>query len=423
MRARRLTASLAFTIGALSIGQAAAATPGDPFERFNRKGFAIQEVLDRYLVGPAGRVYRVLTPGPIGKAIHHILVNLTEPVVVINDMLQLRPARAGAATIRFVVNSTAGLGGMIDITGQTGLPHHPSSFGDTLGRYGVRSGPYLFLPLVGPSTIRDLFGNLVDAAIDPLHFTQYRYRQQASIAAAVAGGLDQWSSSQDDLRTLLSNAADPYATLRSTYLQHREAEISGATSAPATLPDLDAPDTTPPTPSAALDSGQAGLVAAPAPDQSPALHGLPDGQDRQADGQLAGALDQRERQGEVGAQTEQGAEQGVAGLLNADSHGGHEDGAAHGHDQGLQPQDIERIDRDAGDTQRQPGAEGAGDPGGQMNQHRQGEASGATVETDDHIAGFGGDVRGGWNRLADQAGDQPHSTTLHDDEAGHAGGG
>ena len=97
MRARRLTASLAFTIGALSIGQAAAATPGDPFERFNRKGFAIQEVLDRYLVGPAGRVYRVLTPGPIGKAIHHILVNLTEPVVVINDMLQLRPARAGAA--------------------------------------------------------------------------------------------------------------------------------------------------------------------------------------------------------------------------------------------------------------------------------------------------------------------------------------
>ena len=100
----------------------------------------------------------------------------------------------------------------------TGLPHHLSSFGDTLGRYGVRPGPYLFIPVVGPSTVRDLFGNIVDDAIDPLHFVQYPHRPAISIGITVVGGLDQLVRSEGDLQVLLSNAADPYATLRSTYL-------------------------------------------------------------------------------------------------------------------------------------------------------------------------------------------------------------
>lgn len=422
MRARCFAASMALTIGALTIGHAEAATPGDPFERVNRKGFAIQEVLDRYFVGPAGGLYRMLTPGPIGKAIHHILINLTEPVVVINDMLQLRPARAGAASVRFVVNSTVGLAGMIDVTGQTGLPHRPSSFGDTLGRYGVKPGPYLFLPLVGPSTMRDLFGNLVDATIDPLHFAKYPFRKKVSIAVAVAGGLDQWSSSEGDLRALLSDAADPYATLRSAYLQHREAEVRGDTSAPGTLPDLDAPDTASPSPSAALDPGQAGLVAAPALDQAPTFGGLPDGQDRQPHGQFAGPLDEGERQGKVRPQAEQWAEQSIAGLLNADAHRSDEDRAAHGHDQGLQAQNVERTDGDARDAKREPRAERAGDPGAQVDEHGQEEPAGATVKKDDHLAGLGGGVRGGWQDTPDQSGDQPHAAPLDDDEGGDRGG-
>ena len=85
---------------------------------------------------------------------------------------------------------------MIDVAGKTGLPHHLSSFGDTMGRYGTGPGPYLFIPMIGPSTVRDLFGNVVDAVIDPLHFTQYPYRQRVSIIVTVVGGLDQWESSR-----------------------------------------------------------------------------------------------------------------------------------------------------------------------------------------------------------------------------------
>lgn len=352
MRARPIAAGMASTIVILAAAPAWAHAPGDPFEKFNRKGFAIQETLDRYVIGPLGFIFKKLTPGPIGKAIHHVMVNLSEPTVVINDLLQLRPARAGGAAIRFVVNSTAGIGGMIDVTGATGLPHHPSSFGDTLGHYGVRPGPYLFLPMIGPTDFRDLLGNGVDAAANPLHIVRYPHREAVAISLAVVGGLDQWANSMSDLRALLTDAADPYATLRSAFLQHRQAEITGEAALPASLPDLDSP---------APPSDQSGLV--PPSDQAAALDSLPHGQDRDADHQVTGPLDQGQSQGDFGGQAEQGSQQGVARLLHADTHGGDEHGAAHGHDQGFETQDVEGADVHAGGAQSDPGAERAGGPG------------------------------------------------------------
>jgi phospholipid-binding lipoprotein MlaA len=319
----------------------AAAGVNDPFERFNRRGFAIQMSLTRRGLGIIGILYRALTPGPIGKAIHHMLVNLSEPVVFINDMLQLRPARAGAAAVRFVANSTVGIGGTIDVTGATGLPHHLSSFGDTLGRYGVHPGPYLFIPLIGPSSVRDLFGNVVDDAIDPLHFVQYPHRQVVSISVTVVGGLDQLVRSESDLRALLSNAADPYATLRSTYLQYRQAEVSGQTEVPTVLPDLD--DASP-----AQGVPPANLPPDPGGDQAPALQPLPDQQDGQPHGQFASALDQRQSDGHLGPEAKDGAEHGVAGFLNANSHGRDERGAAQGHDQGFQADNVQNADSHPG---------------------------------------------------------------------------
>jgi phospholipid-binding lipoprotein MlaA len=349
-----LIAAMAMASIAVADASHAAATtaPNDPFERINRRGFAIQQALTRKGLGIFGVIYRALTPGPIGKAIHNILVNLSEPVVVFNDVLQLRPARAGAAAARFVVNSTVGVAGMIDVTGKTGLPHRPSSFGDTLGRYGVGPGPYLFIPVIGPSTVRDLFGNVVDAVVDPLHFAVYPYRQQVSLTVGVVGGLDQLVSSEPDLRALLSNAADPYATLRSTYLQNRQAEVTGETSVPVVLPDLDetapAAPPQPPSPSANLTVGLPGLAARGAPDQSAAFQSLPDGQDGQSHGQFTGAFDQRQGDGHLGSKPEQRPQDGVAGFLDSNPHGGHESGAANGHDQSLQTQDREGTDSDAG---------------------------------------------------------------------------
>jgi phospholipid-binding lipoprotein MlaA len=407
MRARHFAAGMASTIAILNAAPALAHAPGDPFEKLNRRGFAIQEGLDRYVVGPLGFIYQKLTPGPIGKAIHHIMVNLTEPTVVINDMLQIRPRRAGEATIRFVVNTTVGVGGMIDVTGATGLPHHKNSFGDTLGRYGVKPGPYLFLPLVGPTTLRDLFGNGVDAVTDPLHFIRYPQRTTVSISLAVVGGLDQWSHSMNDLRTLLTQAADPYATLRSSYLQHREAEIRGETAPPAALPDLDAPGAAP-TPQA---SDQASLVTPP--DETAAFNRLPNGQDGNSDHQVAGALDQGQGQSNVGWQAEQRGQEGIAGFLNADAHRGDENGAAHGHDQGLQPQDIERIDGDAGDAQRDPGAQGAGRPGAEMHAGPQPEAADSPVKFGDEITGLCGAFGGGGRDRGHDACEDPHAMALN----------
>jgi len=371
VRARLFAVGLATVlVGAASGDWAVAAPREDPFEHVNRKGFAIQKALDRYLVGPLGYVFGKLTPGPIGKAIHNILVNLSEPTVVINDVLQMRPARAGAASVRFAVNSTLGLAGMIDVAGKTGLPHHLSSFGDTLGRYGVGPGPYLFIPMVGPSTVRDLFGNVVDAAVDPLHFASYPARSQVSVGVAVVGGLDQWTHSEGDLRALLGDATDPYATLRSTYLQHREAEVEGLTSTPAALPDLDTPDTpaspSSPSPSATLEGSFGGAA-----DQPTALRSLPDRQDWQAHDQFPRAFDERERDGDVRPQAEQGTQDGVAGFLHADPHGGDEDSAANGHYQSLEAQYVERPNLDPGQRQSEPGAQTAGDPGSQMDQDRE----------------------------------------------------
>jgi phospholipid-binding lipoprotein MlaA len=311
-------------------GPAWGATRGDPWERSNRTGFAIEQALDRAIIGPATKVNKFLTPGIIGKAIHNFLVNLGEPLVVANDMLQLRPARAGKALVRFVVNSVFGVAGTIDAAGKGGIPHRNSSFGDTLARYGVKPGPYIFLPLIGPSTVRDLFGNGVDDVMNPVNFVAYPYRTETAITLAVTGGLDQRLLNDEDLRTLLGQAADPYATLRSTYLQNREGEINGG-KPPATLPDLEDPGA-PAASSSVAPAGQSDVVP-PAGDKAAPLKALPDQQGGNPDGQVPGALDQGQSQGHLGAQAENGTEDGIGRLLDADAGGGDDNSAAHGRHQ------------------------------------------------------------------------------------------
>lgn len=230
----------AMTVWAVATGPAFAAGGADPWEGLNRRGYAINRFLDKVLIRPAAMAYRWLTPGPIGVGLHHVLINLSEPLVVINDLFQLRIRRAANATARFAVNSTIGVAGLIDVAGKDGVAHHDNTFGDTLGRYGVRPGPYLFIPVLGPSTVRDLLGSGADAVLDPVHWVNYRYRTELSTAVTVVGGLDLRSRSDDELKALLADAADPYATLRSAYLQSRQGEIDEGRGLPA-LPDFDDP--------------------------------------------------------------------------------------------------------------------------------------------------------------------------------------
>ena len=201
--------------------------PGDPFERFNRKNYARQQTFDRHVFRPAALGYKHVVPHPVRVALRHFFSNLGEPIVFLNYMLQLKPGKAIETVARFAINSTIGLAGAIDLAKAPtiGLPHRPNGFANTLGYYGVKPGPYLFLPFVGPTTLRDLFGNGVDGAVeaptigDP--FDQLYYQ----LPHAVIPGLDLRAESDSDLQALLAGAVDPYATLRSVYLQDRAGEI------------------------------------------------------------------------------------------------------------------------------------------------------------------------------------------------------
>lgn len=246
-RDRHRLVALAVAALGLAAQSAVAATAGDPWEKANRVGYAVEDRLDHYLIHPLAQFYRMLTPGLIGRSIHNVLVNLSEPVVFVNDVLQARPKRAVAALARFAANTTFGLLGVIDVAARSGVYHHDNGFGITLGRYRLPPGPYLYLPLLGPSTVRDLAGSGVDFLTNPTHWMPYAHSAPLDLARLVLGGLDLKVSTEDQLAALLGGAADPYATLRSVYLQQRAGAIEEG-GVPDVLPDFDtpAPEATPP---------------------------------------------------------------------------------------------------------------------------------------------------------------------------------
>ena len=194
---------------------AATHTPGDPWERLNRFNYAIEGALDRHLIIPITHIYAAITPGPIGRGIHNVLVNLSEPTVFFNDVLQGRIKQAEVTAGRFVTNSTIGVAGLIDVAGKWGMPHHNNEFGVTLGHWGVHPGPYMYLPIGGPTTLRDLVGAGADLLMDPFHWARFASQGEINGVRLVVGGLDLREAVEGQLNSLLSDATDPYATLRS----------------------------------------------------------------------------------------------------------------------------------------------------------------------------------------------------------------
>ena len=201
---------------------------GDPLEGFNRAMFGLHQTLDKAIYRPLAMGYRHVVPKPVRSGLRNFFSNLTEPVVFLNYLLQFRFGKAAETLVRFTVNSTLGVGGFFDIakTKDFNLPHRNNSFGDTLAYYGVGPGPYLFLPLMGPTTLRDVLGGPLDGAVLPLAigkpFTDWRYQ----VSSGVITGLDLRAESDPELRALFGGAVDPYATLRSVWLQNRAAEVA-----------------------------------------------------------------------------------------------------------------------------------------------------------------------------------------------------
>ena len=171
---------------------AVSATPSndDPWEHVNRGFYSFNQGLDRAIIRPAAMAYSHIVPSPLRTGIRNVLSNVGEPPVIINDILQARFKRAGKETGRFLLNSTAGIGGLFDVASRAGLDHEGNNFTITLGVYGVKPGPYLYLPVVGPTTVRGVVGSVQPSAARWIPFigSAIRTRPRSALAAPWSAG-------------------------------------------------------------------------------------------------------------------------------------------------------------------------------------------------------------------------------------------
>jgi phospholipid-binding lipoprotein MlaA len=213
----------------------------DPFEPLNRRTFAFNLALDRVLIKPLALGYRRILPAKGRDALRHLLDNLNEPLVLANTILQGRPKSAGTTVCRFLVTSTVGFGGLVDVAGSDGLPKQTGDFGQTLWVWGTPDGPYLILPVFGPSNPRDGIGTGVDSYFDPFRYAarEYGFGSPVVVGRLVIDGIDKRARNIDAIDEMQKESVDYYASLRSLYRQNREAELRGdAKGAPPPLPDL-----------------------------------------------------------------------------------------------------------------------------------------------------------------------------------------
>lgn len=229
---RKLTAPLTIVLGLVAAGCAGPAStsaitndPGDPWESWNRQVFDLNQSFDHTVFKPTAEAYVAVVPEPARDGLHNFLTNLDSPVVFANDLLQGEFLLAGETFGRFGLNSTLGLAGLVDLATPAGIPYHSSDFGQTLGVWGVGSGPYLVLPLLGPNNPRDLTGVIADTFMDPLTYLGIRGYTYWAIGREGATVIDTRSRNIDTLDELERSSVDLYATERSLYIQYRDAHI------------------------------------------------------------------------------------------------------------------------------------------------------------------------------------------------------
>jgi phospholipid-binding lipoprotein MlaA len=210
----------------------------DPLEPMNRYFFDFNQRLDRHAALPAASFYADTVPSGIRGNVHNFLVNLGGPVNVANDLLIAEFVNAGEAGARFIVNTTVGVAGIFDVATDWGLPERSRDFGETLGVLGVGQGPYLVLPLRGPSSVRDFAGGYVDGYFSPLHFLHYTGSTYVGLVKSSLGSVDNRSANIVTYRDIERASVDYYATMRAYYRQRREREVEDKAVQTAELPDF-----------------------------------------------------------------------------------------------------------------------------------------------------------------------------------------
>jgi phospholipid-binding lipoprotein MlaA len=210
----------------------------DPWEPTNRAVFGFDMKLNDTLLTPTAKFYNRNVPQAARDGVHNALANLNSPVVFGNNVLQGEPRQAADTFGRFVINSTVGLAGFIDVAGKMGIPGNTTDFGITLGKAGAAEGSYLVLPLLGPKPPRDLVGMGVDIAMDPLTLIIF---PNSTLWLIVRGGvneLDQYAANVDQVEQIERTSIDFYATTRSLYLQSRAAQVNNGKAPENELPNF-----------------------------------------------------------------------------------------------------------------------------------------------------------------------------------------
>jgi len=214
----------------------------DPLEPVNRIVFTFNTVADKVVLEPVAKTYQAVTPKPARKGIRNFLDNLQSPVILANDLLQGKWKRAAKTTARFAINSTVGIGGVLDVAKSAGLEMHYEDFGQTLATKGVPAGPYLILPLFGPTNARDLIGLSVDLTLSPLSFTRFKGKQSFGRARLALNTIDRRAETLQQIEIIRKNTPDEYVSIRSYYEQIRKDAIADGVVDIHDLPDFDLVD-------------------------------------------------------------------------------------------------------------------------------------------------------------------------------------
>jgi len=195
---------------------------GDPWEPMNRGVFWVNDGLDRHAIEPVSKAWDYVLPDFAQRSLRNAFENLRFPIVFFNDLFQWKPKRAGEALARFVLNSSVGIGGLLDPASTIGLEQRNEDFGQTLGYWGVPPGPYLMLPFFGPSSVRDGCGLIVDSGFRAVGFFIPFW---ASMAMQAVDTLNRRSLIREQIESERRAALDWYAAVRSAYTQYRENQV------------------------------------------------------------------------------------------------------------------------------------------------------------------------------------------------------
>lgn len=211
----------------------------DPMEGMNRGVFAFNEAVDKGVIEPVARGYRYITPKPVRNSVRNFLRNLRQPLVIGNELLQGDLEGFANASGRLFINTLLGVGGLFDVADMGGIPYEPEDFGQTLAVWGVGNGPYVVIPVLGPSTARDATGMMVDSFADPVriylfaHDLEWLHYTRIGVSA-----IDQREELLDVIDDLRANSFDYYAAIRSAYYQRRQALVSDMNPDEASAPEI-----------------------------------------------------------------------------------------------------------------------------------------------------------------------------------------